>query len=120
MICRAARSGELAQCLVHAVGGVPSHAGYLVRVAIKSHGDAGAPQKVLDQCLVNAATQKQCSARVPKIVPTNGGKSARLRSGLKWRLTMFWESTGVPPVCGENEVRVCVGAYPELLLVVNR
>ena len=29
---------------------------------------------------------------MPKIVPTNGGRPACLRSGLKWRLTMFWAS----------------------------
>jgi hypothetical protein len=42
-------SSRLSQRLVHAVGGVPSHVGYPVRVAIKSHGYAGVPQKVLNQ-----------------------------------------------------------------------
>ena len=45
----------LYQRLVHAVGGVPSHAGYQVRVAIKSHGYAGMPQNMLNQFRVNAA-----------------------------------------------------------------
>jgi hypothetical protein len=60
-----------------------------VRVAVEGHGYAGVPEKMLDQFRVDATPQKQGSARVPEIVPTNGGRPARLRSGFKWRLTMF-------------------------------
>src|SRR5215207_8976588 len=38
----------LSQSLVHTVGGMPSHVGYPVRVAVKGHGYAGAPKQVLD------------------------------------------------------------------------
>jgi hypothetical protein len=44
----------LAQRLVHPLGGVPSHAGYPVRVAVKSHDYASVPQKMLDQFWVDA------------------------------------------------------------------
>jgi hypothetical protein len=44
------------QSLVHAVGGVPSHGGYPVQVAIMSHGYAGVPQKMHNQFRVNALT----------------------------------------------------------------
>ena len=68
-----------------------------MRVAVERHGYGGVPEEVLDQFRVDAASQKQGSARVPEIVPADRGESpARLRSGLKWRLTMFWASSGVP------------------------
>jgi hypothetical protein len=85
-----ASAPRLSQSLIHAVGSVPSHAGYPVRVAVEGHGYAGVPQKMLDQFRMDASPQKEGGASVPEIVPTNrGGRPARLRSGLKWRLTMF-------------------------------
>jgi hypothetical protein len=45
---------------------------------------------------VDAAPQKEGSAGVPEIVPADRGRPACSRSGLKWRLTMFWASSGVP------------------------
>jgi hypothetical protein len=47
---------ELPQGLVHTLGGVPSHGGYPVRVAVKSNGYAGVPQKMLNQRRMNALT----------------------------------------------------------------
>jgi hypothetical protein len=67
-----------------------------VRVAVKSHGYAGEPEEVLDQFRVDATPQKEGGARMPEVVPADKGGPARLRSGLKWRLTMFWASRGVP------------------------
>jgi hypothetical protein len=46
---------RLSQSLVHALGSVPIHGRYPVRVAVKCHGYAGVPQKVLNQFRVNAA-----------------------------------------------------------------
>jgi hypothetical protein len=67
-----------------------------VRVAVEGHGYRGVPEKMLYEFRVDAAPQKQSSARVTKIVPADRGRPARLSSGLKWRLTTFWASIGVP------------------------
>jgi hypothetical protein len=60
-----------------------------VRVAVEGHGYAGVSQKVLYEFRVNAALQKQGGACVLEVVPANGGRLARPRSGLKWLFTMF-------------------------------
>jgi hypothetical protein len=54
-----------------------------VRVAIKGHGYAGVSKKVLDELRVNAAPQKQRSACVPEIVPTNRGEIRMLEVRLE-------------------------------------
>jgi hypothetical protein len=54
-----------------------------VRVAIKSHGYDGAPEKMLDQRRVDAAPQQQRSARVPEIVPANRGQTRALEERLE-------------------------------------
>jgi hypothetical protein len=59
------------------------HAGYPVCTAIEGRGYAGVPKKVLDRFRVDAVSRKQCRASVPEIVPTDRGRSARLRRGLK-------------------------------------
>ena len=41
------------------------------------------PQKMLDQFRVYAAFQKQCSACVPEIVPTNKGEIRKLETQLE-------------------------------------
>jgi hypothetical protein len=53
---RRARAGLLAQCLVYPFSGVAAHARHPVRVAVKSNGYAGVPQKMLNQRRMNALT----------------------------------------------------------------
>jgi hypothetical protein len=47
---------------------------YPVREAIKNHGYAGVPQKMLNQFRVNVAPCKQGGARVLEVVPANIAK----------------------------------------------
>jgi hypothetical protein len=87
---------------------MPSHAGYPVRVAIKSHGYAGVPQEVLDQFRVDATPQKQVGACVPEIVPTNRGETRALEERLEVAVDDVLSVEGSTLTSSENEVRVFV------------
>jgi hypothetical protein len=74
----------LSQGLVHnTLGGVLPVHWYPVRVAIKSDGYAGVPQKILNQFRVNAGPWKQGGARVPEVVAANIAKPCALQQGLE-------------------------------------
>jgi hypothetical protein len=52
------------------------------RVAVEGHAYAGVPQKVLDQLGVDAASQKEGGASMPKFVPADRGE-ARVLAGAR-------------------------------------
>lgn len=65
-------------------------------IAVKGHGYRGVPEKMLHEFRVDPAPQEEGSAGMTEIVPTDRGRPACLRSGLKWRLITSWASCGVP------------------------
>jgi hypothetical protein len=54
-----------------------------VGVAVKCHGYGGVPEKMLHEFRVDAAPQKEGSAGVPEIVPTNGREACLLEERLE-------------------------------------
>jgi hypothetical protein len=76
-----------------------------VRVAIKGHGHAGVPEKVLDQLRVDAAPQKQGGARVPEIVPANRGEASAPEERLEVAVDYVLDVQGGAYLCGENEAK---------------
>jgi hypothetical protein len=81
--CQGLVSSRLFQGLVHTISCVPTHAGYPVRVAVKSHRYAGMSKKMLDQFRMNATPQKQRSARVSEVVPADRGGVCLLEERLE-------------------------------------
>jgi hypothetical protein len=74
-----------------------------VRVAVKSHGYAGVPQKMLDQFRMNAAPQKQRGACVPEIVPADRGEIRAIEQRLEVAVDYVLGVQRGALACGENE-----------------
>ena len=79
-----------------------------MRVAIKSDGYGGVPEKMLYEFRVDAAPQKQRGAGVPEIVPADRGEACTPEERLEVAVDYVLGVQGSTLARGENEVRVLV------------
>jgi hypothetical protein len=79
-----------------------------VGVAVKGHGYRGVPEKMLHESRVDATPQKQGSARVPEVVPTDGGEASAPEERLEVAVDYVSGIQRGGLACDENEPWVLV------------